>query len=84
MKTPVVLVAVALTVAILLTASLLIATQTRGDEGRAMMDCEPVARLERSRNPGSCFAGGPGLRDRAPIRATRSLHPGYATSSRKS
>jgi hypothetical protein len=33
MKTPVVLVAVALTVAILLTASLLIATGTRGEEG---------------------------------------------------
>jgi hypothetical protein len=37
MKTPVVLVAVALTVAILLTASLLIATGTRGEEGIAVI-----------------------------------------------
>jgi hypothetical protein len=37
MKTPVVLVAVALTVAILLTASLLIATGTRGEEGKAVL-----------------------------------------------
>jgi aldose sugar dehydrogenase len=37
MKTPVVLVAVALTVAILLTASLLIATGTRGEKGNAVI-----------------------------------------------
>jgi hypothetical protein len=37
MKTPVVLVAVALTVAILLTASLLIATGTRGEEGKVVV-----------------------------------------------
>jgi hypothetical protein len=37
MKTPVVLVAVALTVAILLTASLLIATGTRGEEGKVVI-----------------------------------------------
>ena len=37
MKTPVVLVAAALTVAILLTASLLIATGTRGEERKAVI-----------------------------------------------
>jgi hypothetical protein len=37
MKTPVVLVAVALTLAILLTASFLIATETRGDKGKAVI-----------------------------------------------
>jgi hypothetical protein len=37
MKTPVVIVAAALTVAILLTASLLIATGTRGEDGRAVI-----------------------------------------------
>jgi hypothetical protein len=37
MKTPVVLVAAALTVAILLTASLLIATGTRGEQGKAVI-----------------------------------------------
>jgi hypothetical protein len=37
MKTPVILVAAALTVAILLTASLLIATGTRGEAGKAVI-----------------------------------------------
>ncbi len=36
MKTPVILVTVALTVAILLAASLVIATGTRGEDGQAM------------------------------------------------
>jgi hypothetical protein len=43
MKTPVVLVAVALTVAILLTASLLIAT--RGEQGKAVIGENPASRL---------------------------------------
>ena len=37
MKTPVVLVAATLTVAILLAAALLIATGTRGEEGKAVV-----------------------------------------------
>ena len=37
MKTPVVIVAVALTVAILLVASLVIATETRGGDGKAAL-----------------------------------------------
>jgi hypothetical protein len=37
MKTPVILVAVALTVAILLAASLVIATGTRGENGKAVL-----------------------------------------------
>jgi hypothetical protein len=37
MKTPVVLVATALTIAILLTASLLIATKTHGEDGGAVI-----------------------------------------------
>jgi aldose sugar dehydrogenase len=37
MKTPVLLVTVALTVAILLAASLVIATGTRGEDGKAMV-----------------------------------------------
>jgi hypothetical protein len=45
MKTPVVLVAVALTVAILLTASLLIATGTRGDDGKAVIGENPASRI---------------------------------------
>jgi len=44
MKTPVVLVTVALTVAILLTASLLIATSTRGENGSWPPAGNPVGR----------------------------------------
>jgi hypothetical protein len=43
MKTPVVLVAVALTVAILLTASLLIAT--RGDQSKTVIGENPASRI---------------------------------------
>jgi len=43
MKTPVVLVTAALTLAILLAASLLIATGTRGDDGRAAFSAGPAA-----------------------------------------
>jgi len=45
MKTPVVLVAAVLTVAILLTASLLIATGTRGEEGLLLLTENPASRV---------------------------------------
>jgi len=49
MKTPVILVAAALTVAILLTASLLIATGTRGEEGKAVIgELRPLHRIVSS------------------------------------
>ncbi|WP_291576680.1 hypothetical protein [Bradyrhizobium sp.] len=43
MKTPVVLVAATLTVAILLAAFLLIATGTRGDEGLPLLTGQPAS-----------------------------------------
>jgi hypothetical protein len=45
MKTPVVLVAVTLTVAILLAASLLIATGTRGESALWPLAADPAARI---------------------------------------
>jgi hypothetical protein len=45
MKAPVVLVAVTLTVAILLAASLLIATGTRGEDARAPLTGRPAAQI---------------------------------------
>jgi len=48
MKTPVVLVAVVLTLAILLTASLLIATETRGDKGKAVIGASRPQHLTMS------------------------------------
>ena len=45
MKTPVILVAAALTVAILLTASLLIATGTRGEAARPLLTENPASRV---------------------------------------
>jgi hypothetical protein len=45
MKTPVVLVTATLTVAILLAASFLIATGTRGDDARGLLTAQPAGRI---------------------------------------
>jgi hypothetical protein len=47
MKAPVVLVAAALTVAILLAASLMIATGTRGEDARWPLQGQPAARIAK-------------------------------------
>ena len=52
MKTPVVLVAVALAAAILLAASLVIATGTRGEDGKAVFgEMWPQHKLSSAKNP---------------------------------
>jgi hypothetical protein len=52
MKTPVVLVAATLTVAILLAAFLLIATGTRGDDGKAVIGDVRVGAEMQTSSPG--------------------------------